>query len=97
VSKVGGLGAGGEDQIIVGQGFISEQYLLPRNVDIAYVGQHCAGRLALLEDGANGVGNIAGGKGRGGDLVKQRLEEVVVVTVDYRDKDLVSAESLGGA
>ena len=49
-----------------------------------------------LEDRAQGVGNLAGREGPGGDLVGQRLEEMEVAAVDERDLDRGATQALDG-
>ena len=54
-------------------------------VDVADVGEQDAGVALLPQGAAQRRGDQPGGQDAGGDLVEQRLEQVVVGPVDHRD------------
>jgi hypothetical protein len=84
-------GAGGHDQVVVGQGAaVVQLHLTCGDVDRARLGlQHRQPAAAHLapQDVADGRRHGRGRKAGGGHLVQQRLEQVVVGAVDQRDLD----------
>ncbi len=99
VTEVGVMGAGGDDQRVVGhRAAVREPDLALLGVDVDRLPeQH--GRVALLaEDRAQGLRDLARRQGARGDLVEHRLEQVMVPPIDQGDVDEVAglAEVLGG-
>ena len=97
LAEVGVGGAGGEDEVVVFEvGAGPEENavlvegeaggLIHEDFDVAMV----------AEDGADGLGDIGGGEHGEGDLVEERLEDVVVLAVDEGDVDWELGETHGG-
>jgi hypothetical protein len=55
------------------------------------------GVAMTAEDGTNGLGDVCRGKHGEGDLVEERLKDVVVTAVDHRDVDREPAKADGCA
>ena len=92
VSEVAVRGAGGDDQVVVGESLaVVERDRMRRRIDGDDLGlQH--GQVAALrlvaQDVADRRGDRRRREARARDLVEQRLEQVVVGAVDQRDLDL---------
>ena len=87
MAEIGVGGARGQDEEVVRQLPVAEDQALAAKVDPGGVGQE-DGRVALpAQDVAQGRGDVRRGEAGGGDLVQERLEDVMVVAVDERDLD----------
>ena len=99
VPEVGVMGAGGDDQRVVGhRAAVRQPDLALLGVDVDRLAEE-HGRVALLaEDRAQRLRDLARRQRAGRDLVQHRLEQVVVPSVDEGDVDEVAglAEVLGG-
>jgi len=74
VPEIGFAGAGGNDQLVVWDAPLAEQYRTPRHVDARYgPEQHLSIGLAS-QDAADRRRDVRGRQGRGRDLVQQRLK-----------------------
>jgi hypothetical protein len=81
-------GAGGEHQVVVGDaGAAAERDLARGNVDGDDFVHQDLGVGSVAQDGADGLGDVGRGKHGEGDLIEQRLKDVVVAAVDDGDVD----------
>ena len=79
VAEVGGLCAAGDDQTVVVQALAAvEHELAALDVEAGGVRHQYGGVGAPAQRGADRGGALAGGEAAAGDLVEQRLEEVVL-------------------
>ena len=91
-------GAGGEDEVVVGEPGAGGE------ADLACGCSRCAVDLVhedfsvglVAEDGADGLGDVGRRKHGQCDLVEQGLEGVVVAAVDEGDVDGQMGQGLGG-
>src|SRR5262249_25574513 len=97
VAEVRLTGAGGEDEVIVGEVFVAHNDAPGGEVDGGDVGETHLDVALLPENRADRGGDVGGGEGGGGDLVEKGLEEVVVATVDQGNFDRRFGEGAGGA
>jgi len=96
VSEVGVTGARGEDEVVVMQGAFGAGKGLGLYVDGGDFGHGDAGVFLITENGANGFGDVRRGEARGGHLVEQGLEEMVVRAIHEYDADGCILEREGG-
>jgi hypothetical protein len=99
VAEVGRLCPGGDDEVVEADvsAFSAdpdEGDGRPVEVDAVDVTQHDLGVVLAGHDGTDRRGDLAGGEDGRRHLVEERLEQVVVVTVD--DHHLGSSEPAGG-
>jgi hypothetical protein len=88
VAEIGVLRPARQDQIIVALGCPKACLDPPRyRVDPDHLVEQYRGVLLVAQHHPNRFGNIGWRQCRGRDLVKERLEEVVIVAVDHRDVD----------
>jgi len=86
IAVVGGLGAGGDDEGVVGIiGGIAKMDELFGGVEIDGFTQEDLGVFLAAEDGAQGRGDFTGREGAGGYLIEERLEEVEIALIDEGD------------
>ena len=84
--EVGGLCAGRNDQVVVGQlGSIVERQQALGEIDAFDFGHHHGGVLLFPEHGADRVGNLVRPEASRGHLVQKRLEQVVIPAIDDGD------------
>src|SRR5690606_20948635 len=92
---VGGR-ARGEHQVVVrdvpARGGVED---LGVEVAADHLGGGEADPAVAADDAADGVGDVGGLEPRGGDLVQQRLEEVVVAPVEHLDGERGAAQLAG--
>jgi hypothetical protein len=87
VAEIRVVGTRRDDQEIVSEALLANQDGAARGIDSGHR-FHENGRIMLrAKDRANWGGNGVGRQRRGGHLVKQRLEQVVVVPVDQGNVD----------
>ncbi len=86
---------GCQHQVVVGHRETRGCQAVVRKIDAGHLGQHDA-RVGLgAQDGAHRLGDVRRGERGGGDLVKQWLEQVVVVAVDDQHLGRRAAQRLG--
>ena len=90
------LGADREDQVVVSERLSIDEHGLTGEVDARDFAQQNAGVLVLGEHAADGRGDLGGAQARHRHLVKERLEQVVVLAVDHGHADLLAAQLLRG-
>lgn len=91
VIKIIGARADGDEEVIVFDGTgVAELDLTLVRVDIDGLVEENMNIVLIAEDGADRLGDFGGGETGGGDLVKQRLEQVVVLAVYDGDPDVVA-------
>ncbi len=99
VAEIGVAGAGGDDEGIVRNllSFIFRYGLhhLAFEVEARHLGHEHFDILVTAQDGADGSGNLAGGKTGGGYLIEQRLEGVMIFPVDHGDAHGRAGQRLG--
>src|SRR5579863_2995156 len=96
VAEILVAGAGGDDERVVFGGAVAEDDAAIGGVNLHGLAEQYLRVFLALEDIAQRRGDIAGRKRAGGDLVEQRLEEVVIVAVNERDFHGRAAQSLRG-
>ena len=94
---VGVAGAGGEDQVIVGDAFAFDDRLPGGRIDVRDLAEQHLGVRLVADDAANRRRDVGRGQARGRHLVEERLEEVVVAAVDHGDPGGAPAKRLGRA
>src|SRR4029077_12291885 len=77
--------ASGDDEVVVWQFEPISDHLAPRGVDPGNGRQQHLGIELVAENSPYGDGNVSGRQARGRNLVKQWLEEVVVLSIDECD------------
>jgi hypothetical protein len=77
--------AGSQDQVVIGHPAVPGMHVLRAQVCLIHLGEHDRGIGLVPENGSHWLCNIRGRQCSGGNLVQQRLEEVVVVVVDHQD------------
>jgi hypothetical protein len=95
VAEVGVAGAGGDDQVVERQLALVEDHRLPLEVDVDDLGHHDPDVRLFAEDAADRLGDVRRREDRRRHLVEQRLEQVVVVTVDDDHLDRLLGQRLG--
>ena len=88
--------AGREDQPVVGERPGPGAERAAREVDAEHLREAEREVPLAAEDGAHRVGDVLGREPRGGHLVEQRLEQVVVAPVDEGDAQRGAAQRPGG-
>jgi len=92
--------AGGDDQVVIGDGVGlpagADDHPPAGRVDRLHLAHHRAHVRRVAEDGAHGVGDLAGVQAGRRHLVKQRREGVVVLAVDHDHIDLAVCQRPGG-
>ena len=97
VSEVAVRGSGGDDQVVVCHDRSAGQRYLPRSrVDREHLVHHHFGIAILVQNRADGLGNVARRKHRKRHLVQQRLKGVMILPINDGDVDRQFAEPLGG-
>jgi len=88
VAEIGMPGPGGEHQVVIADPVtIGQQDLGSGRVHPGHVSQKHLDLAPATQDGPDREGDVGGGERRGGDLVQQRLEQVVIGAVNHRDPD----------
>ena len=83
---VGGFGAGGDDEEVVGEDTaVAKGYVFRDRIDIGGFTEKNFGIFLAAQNSAKRRGNLAGRKRAGGDLIEEGLEEMEVATVEEGD------------
>ena len=83
VAEIGVRGAGGEDEIVVGEAGAAGQCYLPcGNVDADHLVHEHLSVALMAQDGADGLGNVGGREHGQRHLIKQRLKEIMIAPID---------------
>ena len=86
VAEIGVPRAGGEDERVVGQSVaVIEQHALGLRIDAGHGGKQGRDLVTAAQQIADRPGDLGGRQRGGGDLVQQRLEQMMVAPVDQRD------------
>jgi hypothetical protein len=97
VAVVGGLGTGGDDEGVIGEGVaVGEKDFFGLGIDVDRFAEKNFNILLVAEDGADGRGNFGGRERTGSYLVEERLEEVEVAFVEEGDVHVGALEGLCG-
>ena len=96
MSEIGMLGTSRDDEIVVGNAAAFREHLAARRVDARNLRQNDLGVPLPTQDAADRRRNICRRQARGRDLVEQRLEQVIVVTIDDHDVKRCLRQLLGG-
>jgi len=85
VPVVGALRAGGDDQRVVRKvGAVREHDAFRLGIDVDHLSEQYAHVLLAAEHAAQGRGDLAGRQRAGSNLIKERLEEVIVAPIEER-------------
>ena len=96
MAEIGVARAGREDQRVVGQRVaVIEQHALVRRVDAGHGGEQGRDLGPAAQQIADRPGDLRGRQRGGGDLVEQRLEQMMVAPVDQRDADRRAGQAEG--
>src|SRR6266566_8536087 len=95
MSKIGMLGAGRDDEMVVRDAAAFREQFSARRVDARNFRQNDLGIALPMEDAADRRCDISRRQTRGRDLVEQRLEQVVIVAIDDGDIKRRLRELLG--
>ena len=95
VAKVGVPRPGGDDEKVVGDFAVAGHDLFPVHVDALRFGENDLGIFLRADDVAQRLGDVRRRKRGRGHLVKQRLEEMMILPVEQRDADIGLAQRLG--
>ena len=95
VAEVGVRGARGDNQVVVADRAVAKHDRACRAVDGDSLGQQHFGVALGAEHPPHRRGNVAGAERGRGYLIQQRLEQVVVATIDHRNLHAGVAEGLG--
>ncbi len=79
------LAAVSEHEEIVGRGSAAGIEAALRQVDAGHLDHAKIEILLAPENGADGLGNLLGLESGGGDLIQQRLKQMVVVAIEQND------------
>ena len=93
--EIGVRRAGGDDQIVVRHFTVDELHDLLLHVDRRSLGEQDRGVFLMRHHRADGVGDVTRVQRRGGHLVEQRLEEVIVPAIEHGDAHRRSPQRLG--
>jgi len=85
VPEIGFACAGGDDQLVIRDAAVADQYGAPSRVDTGDSAEDHVRVYLTREDATDRRRYIGRRQGRGGDLIKQWLEEVVVAPIDDGD------------
>ena len=97
VAVVGGLGAGGDDEGVVGEGVaVDEEDFFGGGIDVDGFAEENFDIFLATEDRADGSGDFGGRERASGDLVEEGLEEVEVALVEEGDVYVGALEGLRG-
>src|ERR1017187_3941890 len=94
MTEVTGLTARRQHEIVVVQRVLFEKHLFAREVKIHSLVEQHRNIGAVGENGTNRLRDFRGGKSAGGDLIKQRLEQMVIRAIDDSHKDAGATEVL---
>src|SRR6185369_12580317 len=79
--KIGGDSAESQNQVIVVERFVSEDYAVFEEPDI-FDGVHGHREMRMIvKNAADGLSDVRSGKAGGGNLVKERLKKVMILAV----------------
>ena len=81
-------GTGGDDEIVVGDRSLSSATTFAEEIDRPRFGEQNLDVPLVAKMRRMGDGDVAGVQGGGGHLVEQRLEQVMVASVDERHLDV---------
>ena len=88
MAEIGVAGAGGEHQRVVGQRVAAiQRHAARRGVHAGHRGEQGRDLRTAAQQIADRPGDLRGRQRRGGDLIEQRLEQMMVAPVDQRDRD----------
>jgi len=97
VAVVGGLGTGGDDEGVVGEGAaVGEEDILGGGIDVHGFAEENFDIFLAAENSADGGGDFRGGERAGGDLIEERLKEMEIAFVEEGDVDVSAFEGLRG-
>lgn len=96
MAKIGMSRAGRQHQPVVAQAAPVDDDLPRLGIDRAHLSEEHGGVALPSQDAAHRPGDVGGRQAGSRHLVKQRLEQVVVVAVDDRDIDRTVGQSLRG-
>jgi hypothetical protein len=97
VAEVAVASAGGQNQPVVAERLaVLQDHLACREIHALRLAVEHRGVLLAGEDAPDRLGDRGGGESRGRDLVKERLEQVVVGAVHDGDLDRRPAQCSGG-
>src|SRR5206468_9689382 len=88
MSEIGVSSARREDKVVVLQLAIQKDHLSRADINGDGLGQKNPCIFLSAKDGAYRVGNIAGRQPGRGDLIQQRLEQMIIATIDDGDTDI---------
>ena len=96
-AEVGGFGAGGDDEHVVGEdGAVAESDGFGDGVEVHGFAKEDFGVFLAAEDGAKRRGDFTGRERASGDLIEKRLEKMEVALVEEGDAGGCALEGLGG-
>ena len=88
MAEIGAASAGRQHEVVVADGLaVGQAHGLGGGIDARHFAEHDLYRLLAAEDAADGLGDVGRRQRRRRDLVEQRLEQMMVVTVDHRHAD----------
>ena len=97
VAEIAGLGAGGDDQIVVPElDPVRQVHPPPGKIDPADLVQQDLDVCVMAEDPADRIGDVGRGQPSQRHLIEQRLEEVIVQAIDHRHRDVGPPEGPRG-
>jgi hypothetical protein len=89
--------AGGENQRVVRHGVAAfEQHAAVCCINASHCGEKGRNLRTVAQQVADRPGNLGGRKRRGRNLIEQRLEQMMVASVDQRDRNGRALEPIGG-
>src|SRR5204863_3785898 len=96
MSEVCMTGSRGDDQIVISDlGSVSQPYPFVFLIETCGLAQYDLGVPEFVQNSADGLRDLAGTQNRRRDLIKQRLKNVVIFTVNQCDIDRGIAEGFG--
>ena len=88
VAEIAGVAAEGQHEVIKVERTLLEQHFFMGEVEPGDLVEQHGDIRPVGQDAADGLGDVGGGQGTGGDLVKQRLEQMMVGAVNEGDADI---------
>jgi len=85
VTEIGFARAGSDHQLVVGNAALADQHGAACDIDAGDGAEDHLGIRPPRENAADRCRDVGGRQCRGGDLIKQRLEQVMVALVDHGD------------
>ena len=97
MAEVAGHGAGRDDQRVIGNGrAVPQHHGLRSAVDSRHLRLQDGHVVARLQQAPHGPGDVVHRQDRRGRLVEQRLEQVMILTIDHRDPRAQTLHLLNG-